>query len=198
VSGAAVPREGRRPFGTDILRTVRQLSVRLCGPSSSRPPAPVLTCRCLSHTAIRRSQAIARSMSSRRRSSSRSSRSTFDNVLAPVMRIPDGRLGSQAAGWRHVSQDTRRRSSARLSQHLGGDYTALAAVIVGSSGRVVAIEIDEELAARARRNLSTLSHVTARPGDAVTYAPDPCDAILVNAGFTHPLPLLWVPEILAQ
>src|SRR4029450_12833575 len=53
---------------------------------------------------------------------------------------------------------------------------------------------DEELAARARDNLSALNQVTVRSGDATTYEPDPCEAILVNAGFTPPLPL-WLDAL---
>ena len=65
---------------------------------------------------------------------------------------------------------------ARRFSHVGcgaGYYTALAAVIVGSAGRVVGIEIDEELAARAKENLSTLNQVTVRSGDATIYKCDP-------------------------
>ena len=75
--------------------------------------------------------------------------------------------------------------------HVGcglGYYTALAAAVVGASGRVLAIDIDAELAARAARNLSGLQQVRVVSGDGTSVELPPCDAVLVNAGFTHPLP----------
>ena len=75
-----------------------------------------------------------------------------------------------------------------------GYYTAIIAHIVGSSGRVIAIEYDADLAARARVNLRGFSHVEVIAGDATTYDPGPADAIFVNAGATHPLPL-WLDSL---
>jgi protein-L-isoaspartate(D-aspartate) O-methyltransferase len=74
--------------------------------------------------------------------------------------------------------------------HVGaglGYYTAVIAESVGSSGRVVAYEADAELAAEAERNLASRSWVEARHGDAATAIDGPYDAILINAGVTHPL-----------
>ena len=75
--------------------------------------------------------------------------------------------------------------------HVGcglGYYTAVMAQCVGPTGHVVAFEVDETLAADARQNLASMSWVEVRHGD----ASDICDAgtfdaILVNAGVTHPL-----------
>ncbi len=81
--------------------------------------------------------------------------------------------------------------------HVGcgvGYYTALAAAVVGTSGHVVGVELDERLAARAAQNLRHLPHVSVLAQDAATYAPPPRDAILINAGFTHPLPL-WLDAL---
>lgn len=75
-----------------------------------------------------------------------------------------------------------------------GYYTAIIAHIVGSSRRVIAIEYDADLAARARVNLRSFSHVEVIAGDATTYDPGPADAIFVNAGATHPLPL-WLDNL---
>jgi protein-L-isoaspartate(D-aspartate) O-methyltransferase len=77
--------------------------------------------------------------------------------------------------------------------HVGsglGYFTALMAHCVGPTGRVVAYEVDEALAAGARANLSALDWVEVRAGDASQppAAPETFDAILVNAGVTHPLP----------
>jgi protein-L-isoaspartate(D-aspartate) O-methyltransferase len=73
--------------------------------------------------------------------------------------------------------------------HIGagtGYYTAVLAQCVGPRGRVLAYEADEALAARARRNLADLQHVEVRHGTA-TVVDAAWDAILVNAGATHPL-----------
>jgi protein-L-isoaspartate(D-aspartate) O-methyltransferase len=83
--------------------------------------------------------------------------------------------------------------------HVGcgpGYYTAIMAEVVGSGGRVTAIEIDAQLVARARRNLSYLSQVKVIEGDGGATDPGPCDAILVNAGATHPRSV-WLDSLRA-
>ena len=73
--------------------------------------------------------------------------------------------------------------------HIGcgtGYYTAVIAEVVGSKGHVTAIEIDSGLAGRAHSNLSYLSHVEVFEGDGGEKDPGSCDAVLVNAGATHP------------
>jgi protein-L-isoaspartate(D-aspartate) O-methyltransferase len=74
--------------------------------------------------------------------------------------------------------------------HVGaglGYYTAIVAECAGPSGRVVAYEADAALAAEARRNLGARARVEVRHGDAASGIDGPFDAILVNAGVTHPL-----------
>jgi len=74
--------------------------------------------------------------------------------------------------------------------HVGaglGYYTAVIAECVGSGGRVVAYEADGALAAEAQRNLASRGWVDLRPGDASGPVDGPYDAILINAGVTHPL-----------
>lgn len=81
--------------------------------------------------------------------------------------------------------------------HVGcgpGYYTAVMAEVIGSEGRVTAIEIDAGLAARARTNLSYLSTVNVVEGDGGEIDPGPSDAILVNAGATHPCPV-WLDSL---
>lgn len=73
--------------------------------------------------------------------------------------------------------------------HIGcgpGYYTAIMAEVVGSHGHVTAVEIDSQLAARARSNLTYLQQVEVFEADGGMFNPGPCDAILVNAGATHP------------
>ncbi|MGB7622743.1 MAG: methyltransferase domain-containing protein [Terriglobia bacterium] len=75
--------------------------------------------------------------------------------------------------------------------HLGcgvGYYTAIMAEAVGADGSVVAIEVDAGLASRAQDNLASYSNVTVHSGDGAALDPGPCDAMLINAGVTHPHP----------
>jgi protein-L-isoaspartate(D-aspartate) O-methyltransferase len=73
--------------------------------------------------------------------------------------------------------------------HVGcgpGYYAALIAGCVGPTGRVVAIEVEETLAASARRNLAALPQVEVRLGNGTSIGDERFDAILINAGVTHP------------
>lgn len=83
--------------------------------------------------------------------------------------------------------------------HLGcgvGYYTAIMAEMVGGEGHVSASEVDPELADRASANLCSYSNVHVHSGDGAEFDPGPCDAILINAGVTHPHPA-WV-QLLKQ
>jgi protein-L-isoaspartate(D-aspartate) O-methyltransferase len=75
-----------------------------------------------------------------------------------------------------------------------GYYTAIIAHMVGSLGRVTAIEFDADLAARARESLRSFSQVEVIAGDATTYDASPSDVIFVNAGATHPH-RLWLDSL---
>jgi protein-L-isoaspartate(D-aspartate) O-methyltransferase len=76
--------------------------------------------------------------------------------------------------------------------HIGcglGYYAALMAHVVGEHGRVVAVEVDQELAERAAAALAPWKPVEVRHGDGtVDLRQGAFDAILVNAGVTHPEP----------
>ena len=75
--------------------------------------------------------------------------------------------------------------------HIGcglGYYTAVMAHAVGQTGRVLALDVDASLADAARQNLASLPWVEVRHSDgAVARFDEAFDAILVNAGATHPL-----------
>jgi protein-L-isoaspartate(D-aspartate) O-methyltransferase len=74
--------------------------------------------------------------------------------------------------------------------HLGsgtGYYTALIAQCVGPGGRVVALEVDERLAACAAANLAEAPWVDVRCADGSAPLHESFDAALINAGVTHPL-----------
>ncbi len=75
--------------------------------------------------------------------------------------------------------------------HVGcgvGYYTAIAAHAVSPGGRVVAVEIDPGLAARAQHNLADLEWVEVIAGDGSqgpAATPGAFDAVFVNAGATE-------------
>lgn len=72
--------------------------------------------------------------------------------------------------------------------HIGtgsGYYTAIMAHMVGEAGRVTGIEVDPEVAAKARANL-TAPNVELIEGDGNVVAFDPADVIYINAGATRP------------
>ena len=73
--------------------------------------------------------------------------------------------------------------------HLGcglGYYTALIAHTVGPAGHVVALEVDEDLAREARTRLAAYPWVEVRHSNGTGPIEGRLDAILINAGVTHP------------
>ena len=81
--------------------------------------------------------------------------------------------------------------------HVGcglGYYTAVIAHCVGSSGLVVGVEVDENLATRAAANLDSMPWAEVRHGDATSLPGESFDAVLINAGVTHPLPA-WLDAL---
>jgi protein-L-isoaspartate(D-aspartate) O-methyltransferase len=81
--------------------------------------------------------------------------------------------------------------------HIGagtGYYTAVLAQLVGASGRVIAYEIEPDLAARARANLAHASNVDVIAASAADTALPAADVIYVNAGATHP-PAAWLDAL---
>lgn len=76
----------------------------------------------------------------------------------------------------------------------GGYFSAVMAEVVGARGRVVASEVDSGLADRAAGNLSGYGNVEVHRGDGAALDPGECNAILINAGVTHPHPL-WLDRL---
>jgi protein-L-isoaspartate(D-aspartate) O-methyltransferase len=73
--------------------------------------------------------------------------------------------------------------------HVGtgtGYYTAILAHLVGPSGRVTGIEVEPELAARAKANFAGTPNVEIVEGDGALVSFDQADVIYVNAGCTRP------------
>jgi len=81
--------------------------------------------------------------------------------------------------------------------HIGaavGYYTAILAHMVGSGGRVTAIECDPGLATRLAVNFAGQRNVRAVQGDGTKIDFDPADVIYANAGATRPVDL-WLDQL---
>lgn len=81
--------------------------------------------------------------------------------------------------------------------HLGtgpGYYTAILGHLVGETGRVLGVEVDATLAASARENLASMPWIEIRQEDGTAPLNEQFDAILINAGVTHPQPA-WLDAL---
>jgi protein-L-isoaspartate(D-aspartate) O-methyltransferase len=80
-------------------------------------------------------------------------------------------------------------SAGKRALHIGcgsGYYSAIVAEVVGQTGSVTALEVDRDLGVQATANLIAYPQVEVVHQDATNYESGPVDAILVNAGVTHP------------
>jgi protein-L-isoaspartate(D-aspartate) O-methyltransferase len=81
--------------------------------------------------------------------------------------------------------------------HVGagtGYYTAILATLVGPCGKVIAMERESDLAARASAALRPYPNVEVRAESATEGELPECDVIYVNAGATHP-PAAWLDAL---
>jgi protein-L-isoaspartate(D-aspartate) O-methyltransferase len=122
-------------------------------------------------------------------------RQLYHNVVVVLDKAADTNNGQPSALARWIeAMDLRFGNRA---YHLGcgvGYYTAIIAEVVGEKGSVTGSEVQLGLAARAKENLSSYRNVTVFAGDGATFDPGECDAMLINAGATHPL-ALWLDRL---
>jgi protein-L-isoaspartate(D-aspartate) O-methyltransferase len=122
-------------------------------------------------------------------------RDVYHNVVVSLDREKDINNGQPSALARWI--DALALKAGERVYHLGcgvGYYTAIMAEVVGPSGSVVGLELQPELAERAKKNLASYANVTVEAGDGATFDPGERDAMLVNAGVTHPRPL-WLDRL---
>lgn len=114
-------------------------------------------------------------------------RDVYHNVVISLDRAKDINNGQPGALARWI--DALALKPGECVYHLGcgvGYYTAIMAEVVGPRGRVIGLELQPELAARAKENLAGYANVTVEAGDGAAFDPGECDAMLVNCGVTHP------------
>jgi protein-L-isoaspartate(D-aspartate) O-methyltransferase len=102
----------------------------------------------------------------------------YDNVLVAL--VPEKRINNGEPAGHALWIDAAHPDLGEHVVHVGagtGYYTAILAELVGESGRVTAIEYDEDLARKASANLSRYSNVTVIHGDGATPIFDPADVI---------------------
>jgi protein-L-isoaspartate(D-aspartate) O-methyltransferase len=112
-------------------------------------------------------------------------------AIDPARRLNNGLPSFWAHNFDHLDLVPGERV---LQVGAGTGYAAILAEMVGPQGRVVAVEHDAELAARARLNLEPWRQVEVISGDGRTYDAGEVDAVVVFAGSTHPA-ALWLDRL---
>jgi protein-L-isoaspartate(D-aspartate) O-methyltransferase len=75
-----------------------------------------------------------------------------------------------------------------------GYYTAILAHLVGPAGKVIAYEIEADIAERARKNLAAYPQVEVRAQSAANEGLPKADAIYVSCAASHP-PRAWLDAL---
>jgi protein-L-isoaspartate(D-aspartate) O-methyltransferase len=122
-------------------------------------------------------------------------RDLYHNVVISLDRSKDINNGQPGSLARWI--DSLELKPGDRAFHLGcgvGYYTAIIAEVVGSGGSVVGLELDPNLAARAKENLAAYPNVTVHAGEGAGFDPGSCVAIFVNCGVTHPQKL-WLDSL---
>ena len=122
-------------------------------------------------------------------------RDLYHNVVVSIDRSKDLNNGQPGSLARWIDALALRPGDRAF--HLGcgvGYYTAIIAEVVGPSGSIIGLELQTDLAARAKEILAAYANVTVHPGDGAGFDPGPGDAIFVNCGVTHPQSI-WLDRL---
>jgi protein-L-isoaspartate(D-aspartate) O-methyltransferase len=123
-------------------------------------------------------------------------RRLYHNILVAI--DPGRRLNNGQPSYLAFCIDSLDLAEGDRVLHVGcgvGYYTAIMAEVVGTSGQVTGVEIDADLASRARENLAYLRQAKVAHGDGGKFDPGPCNAIFINAGVTRPS-AVWLDSLL--
>ncbi len=127
-------------------------------------------------------------------------RHVYHDVLIAI--DEDRRLNNgQPSLWAHLYDQLELTRGTHVV-HVGvgtGYYSAILAEIVGPAGQVTAVEIDPDLAERARHNLTAAwPQAAVVAADGFAFRPDrPADVIVVNAGVSH-VSMAWLDALAAE
>lgn len=122
-------------------------------------------------------------------------RDLYHNVVVSLDRAKDINNGQPSALGQWI--DSLALLPGERVYHLGcgvGYYTALIAEVVGPAGKVAGLELQSELAERARQNLASYAQVKVEAGDGASFDPGDCNAMLINCGVTHPQ-AIWLDRL---
>lgn len=114
-------------------------------------------------------------------------REVYHNVVISLDRAKDINNGQPGSLGRWI--DALELKPGVRAYHLGcgaGYYTAIMTEVVGPGGNLVGLELQPDLAARAKENLLGYRNVEIQAGDGAAFDPGECDAMFVNCGVTHP------------
>ncbi|HSV26029.1 MAG TPA: methyltransferase domain-containing protein [Xanthobacteraceae bacterium] len=107
----------------------------------------------------------------------------------PVAILPDKRLNNGQPSFLIFLVSVGGLSDGERAVHIGtgtGYYTAVISRLAGVNGRVLGVELEPELASRAKVNLARFANVDVIHGDGAMVALEPADVIYVNAGASRP------------
>jgi protein-L-isoaspartate(D-aspartate) O-methyltransferase len=116
---------------------------------------------------------------------------------APVAILPEKGLNNGQPSFLTFLLSLGRLRDGERAVHVGtgtGYYTAVISHLAGRAGRVTGIELEPDLAARARANLRRCANVRIVEGDGSTVPLEPADVIYVNAGASRPADL-WLDAL---